>query len=62
MNLAHQTVLAARFRPEEKERLRTARVAHLLAMSQYERALTSCRLPIPPRLRQEARLLRRLLA
>lgn len=61
MNLAHQTVLAARFLPGEKVQLQSARVAHLLAMCRYERALNACGLPIPPRLRQEARLLRRLL-
>ena len=61
MNLAHEKVLAARLPPSDPLRVRTARVEHLRAMSQYEQALTSCHLPIPSRLLQEARLLRRLL-
>ena len=61
MNLAHETVLVARRAPADQVAMRRARVAELLAMSQYEQALTRCRLPIPSRLRQDARLLRRLL-
>ena len=61
MNLAREKVLAARLPPSDQSQLRAARVEHLRAMSQYEQALTSCRLPIPPRLLQESRLLRRLL-
>ena len=62
MNSAQHSVLIARLPPSDTGQLRKARVAQLLAMTQYEQALTSCHLPIPPRLLQEARLLRRLLA
>lgn len=62
MNLAQRTVLAERRHPADQPQLRIARVAQLLAMSRYEEALTSCCLPIPPRLRRETQLLRRLLA
>jgi hypothetical protein len=61
MNSAQRTVLLARLPPSDAAQLRVARVAQLLAMTQYEQALTSCRLPIPPRLLRESRLLRRLL-
>jgi len=61
MNSAQRTVLVARLAPADAVQLRTARVAQLLAMTKYEQALTGCHLPIPPRLRQETRLLRRLL-
>jgi hypothetical protein len=61
MNSAQHTVLLARLPPSDAGRLRLARVAQLLAMTRYEQALTGCRLPIPPRLLQESRLLRRLL-
>ena len=62
MNSAHQAVMAARRAPADQTGLRTARIAQLLAMTQYEAALTSCRLPIPQQLHRESRLLRRLLA
>lgn len=62
MNVAQQTALAARRPPADQAELHDARVAQLLAMSQYEQALTRCRLPIPQRLRQETQVLRRLLA
>ncbi len=58
---AQRAVWEARLPPADAGQLRLARVAHLLAMTQFEQALTRCRLPIPPRLLQEARLLRRLL-
>jgi hypothetical protein len=61
MNSAQRTVLLARLPPSDAGELRCARVAQLLAMTQYEKALTGCRLPVPPRLLQEVRLLRRLL-
>ncbi len=61
MNSAQRTALVARLPPADPAQLRVARVAQLRAMTQYEQALTGCRLPIPQRLRQEARLLRRLL-
>jgi hypothetical protein len=61
MHSAQRTMLLARLLPSNAGDLRIARVAQLLAMTQYEQALTGCRLPIPPRLRQEVRLLRRLL-
>ena len=61
MHSAQRTVLLARLPSSDAGQLRIARVAQLLAMTQYERALTGCDLPIPPRLLQEARLLRRLL-
>ena len=59
---AGRTVSLARTPPSDAGQLRQARIAQLLAMTQYEQALTGCRLPIPPRLLQEVRLLRRLLA
>jgi hypothetical protein len=62
MNSARGSVLLARLPPSDPGQLRIARVAQLLAMTQYEQALTGCRLPIPSRLLQETRLLRRLLA
>ncbi len=61
MTRAQQTMLVARRPPADHVELRLARVAQLAAMTRYEEALTSCRLPIPPQLRREARLLRRLL-
>lgn len=62
MNLTREAVQVARRPPADSAQLRTARVAHLVAMSQYEQALTNSRLPIPQRLHQQVRLLRRLLA
>jgi hypothetical protein len=62
MRATQETVLLARRAPADPRELRTARVAHLLALTQFERALTACHLPIPPPLQREARLLRRLLA
>jgi len=62
MNSAHRSVMLARRAPADPAQLRNARVALMLAMTHFELALTSCRLPIPPRLRQESQLLRRLLA
>jgi hypothetical protein len=61
MNSARRDALGARIPPANAGQLRVARVAQPLAMSRYEQALTGCRLPVPPRLLQEARLLRRLL-
>lgn len=62
MYRAQETVMVERRAPADQGRLRTARVAQLQAMCEYERALTSCSLPIPQRLHQDALLLRRLLA
>ncbi len=62
MNAAHRSVMLARRAPVDPAQLRSARVALLLAMTHFELALTNCRLPMPPRLRQECQLLRRLLA
>ena len=62
MNSAHQAVMSARRVPADPAGLRHAREAHLLAMTQYELALEKCRLPVPPQLHRESRLLRRLLA
>lgn len=56
---AQEAVLAMRRSPADREQLATARREHLAAMLAYERALTSLRLPVPPRLRDELRLLRR---
>lgn len=61
MNSAHRSVMLARRTPVDPAQLRTARVALLLAMTHFELALTNCRLPMPPRLRQESQVLRRLL-
>jgi len=60
MNLAQVTVMAARRPPAAPIKLKAARIDYLAAMVAYERALTICRLPVPPRLRDEVRLLRRL--
>ena len=62
MNLAQQTLLVARRAPADHAAMRGARVAQLLAMSQYMQALTRCRLPVPQRLRQDAQILRGLLS
>ena len=61
VNLSQRAVLIARRAPTDRAGLRTAREAQLLAMSRYEQVLTLRRLPIPRRLHQETRLLRRLL-
>jgi hypothetical protein len=60
MNLARDAVMVARRPPSLPTRLSAARGDYLAAIMEYERALTAFRLPVPPRLRDEARLLRRL--
>jgi hypothetical protein len=60
MELARAAVMVARRPPSLPTRLSAARGDYLAAMMEYERALTAFRLPVPPRLRDEARLLRRL--
>ena len=60
MNRAHAAVMVARRPPSVPAQLSAARDDYLAAMSAYERALTACGLPVPRRLRDEARLLRRL--
>ena len=62
MNLAQVAVMQARRPPATAVQLTAARGDYLAAMLVYQRALIYFRLPVPPRLRDEARLLRRLVA
>jgi hypothetical protein len=61
MSSAREAVMTARAAPAGQIQLAAARRDHLAALSAYQQALTEFGLPIPPRLRDEARLLRRLL-
>jgi hypothetical protein len=60
MNRARAAVMVARRPPVVPLQLSAARGDYLTAMLAYEQALTAFRLPVPHRLRDEARLLRRL--
>jgi hypothetical protein len=60
MKLARKAFMVARRPPAGPIQLSTARDDYLAAMLAYEHALTVMRLPVPPRLRDEVRLLRRL--
>lgn len=60
MILARAAVMVARRPPCVQVQLSAARGDYLTAMLAYERALAAVGLPIPRRLRDEARLLRRL--
>lgn len=59
MNRAHDSLLTAR-RGADPRQVLAARGEQLRAMTEYEDALVSCRLPVPPRLRRDIGLLRRL--
>ncbi|WP_270887485.1 hypothetical protein [Pedococcus sp. 5OH_020] len=58
MNVAQVLVMTARRPPVVAVQLSAARGDYLATVLAYERALTTFRLPVPPRLRDEARLLR----
>ncbi|MFC7598338.1 hypothetical protein ACFQU3_23720 [Terrabacter sp. GCM10028922] len=60
MTLARRVFMAARRPPAGPMQLKNARDDYLATMLAYEQALTVMRLPVPPRLRDEVRLLRRL--
>ncbi|WP_353352871.1 hypothetical protein [Intrasporangium sp. DVR] len=60
MEEAREAVMEARRVPAAHTQLERARSDYLLAMLAYQRALTVYRLPTPPRLRDELRLLRSL--
>jgi hypothetical protein len=62
MDQAREAVMAARRPPAGPTQLKDARETYLLAMLAYLRALSIYRLPVPPRLRDEVRLLRSLTA
>jgi hypothetical protein len=59
---AHARVVTCRQRPVDVPRLLAARRAYVCAMTAYEQALRALHLPVPPRLRDDLRLLRRLVA
>lgn len=59
MALAQAEVAAQRRPPSDPNVLAIARGRLVTAMADYEEALTSLHLPIPPRLRDDLRLLRR---
>ena len=61
MDGARAEVMAARRATATRTDLDKARNDYLLAMVAYQQALTVYRLPTPPRLRDELRLLRRVL-
>ena len=60
MTVAQAEVAAHRRPPSDATLLAIARGHHMMAMAAYEEALTSLHLPVPPRLRDDLRLLRRL--
>jgi hypothetical protein len=59
MATAQAEVAAQRRPPSDAHLLAIARNHQVLAMIAYEEALTSLHLPVPPRLRDDLRLLRR---
>ncbi|WP_140743919.1 hypothetical protein [Pedococcus bigeumensis] len=59
MATAQAEVAAQRRPPSDANLLAIARSHHVLAMIAYEEALKSLHLPVPPRLRDDLRLLRR---
>ena len=61
MNAARDVVRSERHRGADRQTLLTARRSHLSTMLAYQQALTAARLPIPPSLRDEARLATRIL-
>jgi hypothetical protein len=62
MAAAHEAVMTARRPPAGQLELKAARRDYLGAIVDYERALNALRLPVPPRLRDEMRLLSRLVS
>lgn len=62
MDLAREGVMAARRPPAGPSDLVEARADYLVAMLAYQEALSVYRLPIPPRLRDEVRLMRGLVS
>lgn len=60
MNAAQDEVMAARRAPATQLDLMAARRHYLATILAYQQVLTLCRLPIPHKLRDEARLLLRL--
>lgn len=60
MNAAQDEVMAARRAPATQLDLMAARRRYLATILAYQQVLTLCRLPIPHKLRDEARLLLRL--
>ncbi len=61
MHAARDVVRVERHRGADRQTLLAARRRHLDTMLAYEQALTAARLPIPPSLRDEARLAARVL-
>ncbi len=59
MATAQAEVASHRRPPSDPNLLAIARSHQVMAMIAYEEALTSLHLPVPPRLRDELRLLRR---
>jgi hypothetical protein len=59
MAIAQAEVATQRRPPSDAGLLAIARSHHVLAMIAYEEALKSLHLPVPPRLRDDLRLLRR---
>ncbi|MDC5697781.1 hypothetical protein OO014_10955 [Intrasporangium calvum] len=59
MDRAHTALMAARRATSGRTDLERARSDYLRAMVAYQQALAVFRLPVPPRLRDELRLLRR---
>jgi len=60
MSSAQAEVAARRRQPSDPTLLAVARGHHVTAMVAYEEALRSLHLPVPPRLRDDLRLMRRL--
>lgn len=59
MTQAQAEVAAQRRPPSDPNLLAVARRQHVAAMIAYEQALNALHLPVPPRLRDDLRLLRR---
>jgi hypothetical protein len=62
MSTAHARVVDCRRPPVDLQQLLAARHEYVSAMVAYEKALCVLHLPVPPRLRDDLRLLRRLVA
>lgn len=60
MKVAQRVMMVARRPPDVPVQLTAVRGDYLPSVLAYERALSTFALPVPPRLRDEARLLRRL--
>jgi hypothetical protein len=61
MAVALEAVMVARRHPSVAVQLQAAREEYLATIVAFEQALTVLGLPVPPRLRDEGRLMRRLL-